>query len=333
MLTVNQIKIIVALLAIFIVTINVKYYDKLRKIYTTIGNIPKITFLIVAIFAALGISLYNPFNHKGSLTPVEKGLKTVSKTDDLIDLAAISLELLGMSGGSNYHSYGQNPYSHLYNNLLQTDSQSENYNSLQTENYNSQFSDYNYVSEDDESQASNDDDDDEDPIKTHNQVIRHYSKTPNKSQSISNRSASTSKNYNHSNATKYKAIKHKPKKNPQNKLKKNNSDEQLKKFILSHQLNEIKKNDQGGYKTKEGHVKRHVTEATKKLVASRQKWQCGICKRMLDETYEVDHIKPLYKGGTNDPKNLMALDPICHRKKTNADRLGVSIQDYMKGVK
>jgi 5-methylcytosine-specific restriction enzyme A len=67
--------------------------------------------------------------------------------------------------------------------------------------------------------------------------------------------------------------------------------------------------------------KRLVSETVKKQVAARQQWMCGSCHRMLDETYEVDHVIPLYKGGSNDPSNLMALDPICHRKKTNADRL------------
>lgn len=80
---------------------------------------------------------------------------------------------------------------------------------------------------------------------------------------------------------------------------------------------------------KEDDNKRHVSEATKKLVAAKQQWTCGLCKRMLDETYEVDHIVPLYKGGTNNISNLMALDPICHRKKTNADRLNMMTSVFL----
>ena len=64
---------------------------------------------------------------------------------------------------------------------------------------------------------------------------------------------------------------------------------------------------------------RAVSETTKKLVAARQQWKCGRCQRVLDETYEVDHVIPLHQGGTNHPDNLMALDPICHRKKTKQD--------------
>jgi len=70
--------------------------------------------------------------------------------------------------------------------------------------------------------------------------------------------------------------------------------------------------------------KRLVSDTTKKYVAAKQQWKCGLCQKMLDETYEVDHVTPLYKGGTNDISNLMAVDPICHRKKTNADRLNLA---------
>lgn len=65
--------------------------------------------------------------------------------------------------------------------------------------------------------------------------------------------------------------------------------------------------------------KRRVTESMKKRVAARQQWKCGLCGQLLDETYEIDHIIPLCKNGTNDMSNLMALDPICHRKKTLED--------------
>lgn len=62
--------------------------------------------------------------------------------------------------------------------------------------------------------------------------------------------------------------------------------------------------------------KRCVTQLTKKIVAAKQEWKCGQCGKLLDETYEVDHIVPLYLGGTNEESNLMALDPSCHKKKT-----------------
>lgn len=95
-----------------------------------------------------------------------------------------------------------------------------------------------------------------------------------------------------------------------------------------------KTNKQKKVKNKDGtRYKRNVSAATKRLVAAKQAWKCGYysyCHRMLDETFEVDHIVPLYKGGSNDMSNLMALDPICHRKKTRADRMGIPIKDYLQ---
>ncbi len=67
--------------------------------------------------------------------------------------------------------------------------------------------------------------------------------------------------------------------------------------------------------------KRNVTGLMKKKVAASQEWKCGHCRAILDETYEVDHIKALFNGGTNDPSNLVALCPHCHRKKTVEERL------------
>ena len=62
-----------------------------------------------------------------------------------------------------------------------------------------------------------------------------------------------------------------------------------------------------------------VTQSIKKLIASNQKWNCNICKNTLDHTYEVDHILPLFKGGSNKSDNLQALCRNCHGKKTFND--------------
>jgi predicted restriction endonuclease len=66
-------------------------------------------------------------------------------------------------------------------------------------------------------------------------------------------------------------------------------------------------------------IKRKVTEKTKKIIASTQKWKCLHCNSTLDYTYEIDHIIPLYKGGTNDINNLQALCRNCHGRKTYND--------------
>lgn len=70
-----------------------------------------------------------------------------------------------------------------------------------------------------------------------------------------------------------------------------------------------------------GTIKRNVTESTKKYVASNQGWKCLKCGQTLDATYEVDHVKPLHQGGTNDISNLRALCRNCHGKKTLEDNM------------
>jgi hypothetical protein len=62
--------------------------------------------------------------------------------------------------------------------------------------------------------------------------------------------------------------------------------------------------------------KRNVSSLTKKMVASNQQWKCGSCKQTLDYTYEIDHHIPLFKGGSNEINNLIALCRNCHGKKT-----------------
>jgi hypothetical protein len=47
-------------------------------------------------------------------------------------------------------------------------------------------------------------------------------------------------------------------------------------------------------------VNRKVSDSLKKYVAANQKWKCNMCNNLLEATYEVDHINPLYKGGSNE---------------------------------
>ena len=60
----------------------------------------------------------------------------------------------------------------------------------------------------------------------------------------------------------------------------------------------------------------YITQLVKKRVAAEQKWRCALCKSLLNETYEIDHIKPLFKGGTNSESNLQALCKRCHTLKS-----------------
>lgn len=68
-------------------------------------------------------------------------------------------------------------------------------------------------------------------------------------------------------------------------------------------------------------TKRSVSETKKKYVASNQGWKCGDCKNQLNAWFEVDHIKRLEYGGTNDVANLVALCRDCHGKKTAMENM------------
>ena len=64
----------------------------------------------------------------------------------------------------------------------------------------------------------------------------------------------------------------------------------------------------------------YITPLVKKRVAANQKWRCASCKSLLDETYELDHFHPLWKGGSNDETNLQALCKRCHALKSSLEQ-------------
>ena len=65
----------------------------------------------------------------------------------------------------------------------------------------------------------------------------------------------------------------------------------------------------------------YIIPLVKKRVAARQKWHCASCKIPLEKkTYEMDHVKPLFKGGTNAESNLQALCKRCHMLKSAVEQ-------------
>jgi len=70
-------------------------------------------------------------------------------------------------------------------------------------------------------------------------------------------------------------------------------------------------------------TKRSVGETKKKYIAAKQNWTCAHCKCQLPAWFEVDHIKRLQYGGTNDINNLEALCRDCHGKKTAEEHLNI----------
>ena len=61
----------------------------------------------------------------------------------------------------------------------------------------------------------------------------------------------------------------------------------------------------------------YISPLVKKRVAAKQKWRCGACNQLLDETFEIDHRTPLFRGGhPTHESNLQALCKRCHTFKS-----------------
>lgn len=66
---------------------------------------------------------------------------------------------------------------------------------------------------------------------------------------------------------------------------------------------------------------RKVNGYTKKVVASSQDWHCNSCSLKLPANYDVDHIVPLHKNGSNELENLQALCKNCHGEKSIMEQI------------
>lgn len=53
-----------------------------------------------------------------------------------------------------------------------------------------------------------------------------------------------------------------------------------------------------------------------KRIGFRQEWKCKTCLDPLEPTAQVDHVTPLWKGGSNADDNLQILCVRCHAEKT-----------------
>lgn len=70
---------------------------------------------------------------------------------------------------------------------------------------------------------------------------------------------------------------------------------------------------------KENEINKRIkySTVTKNKVCANQKWSCNFCKKILSDIFIVDHIIPLFLGGSNEEFNLQALCPSCERFKTS----------------
>ena len=77
-----------------------------------------------------------------------------------------------------------------------------------------------------------------------------------------------------------------------------------------------------------------LTEVQKRILAFKQGYKCtgSLCKgkRLLPQTWEIDHIIPLHKGGTNLWTNLSVKCPNCHAIKTQLEMIKLNRQRKKK---
>src|SRR6267154_2262929 len=59
---------------------------------------------------------------------------------------------------------------------------------------------------------------------------------------------------------------------------------------------------------------KHTTADVRKQY-ERQKGRCYYCKVKVGTKYQVDHVIPLAKGGSNGPENLVIACPTCNHSK------------------
>lgn len=59
----------------------------------------------------------------------------------------------------------------------------------------------------------------------------------------------------------------------------------------------------------------------KERVRYRQKYKCKNCSVLLPPGHEIDHVTPLWAGGTDDASNLQALCGTCHNIKSRVEGL------------
>ena len=62
-------------------------------------------------------------------------------------------------------------------------------------------------------------------------------------------------------------------------------------------------------------LKGQFTKKTIENLYVKQEGKCACCLQRLFDKFEVDHIQPLSKGGSNFPENLQLLTPLCNRQK------------------
>jgi 5-methylcytosine-specific restriction endonuclease McrA len=71
-------------------------------------------------------------------------------------------------------------------------------------------------------------------------------------------------------------------------------------------------------------VKGYFTRKTIENLYCKQRGRCACCGFLLNGDFEIDHITPLSRGGSNYPSNLQLLKPLCNKLKGSK-----TMEEYM----
>jgi hypothetical protein len=73
-----------------------------------------------------------------------------------------------------------------------------------------------------------------------------------------------------------------------------------------------------------------IPDCIKDEVKNDQHGKCTHCQELLTETCELDHIKRVADGGTNNKENIQYLCKSCHNDKTESEEPANEIPDHSK---
>jgi len=63
-------------------------------------------------------------------------------------------------------------------------------------------------------------------------------------------------------------------------------------------------------------TRRTLRERQKRIVAAAASWKCQICEKTVNESYQIDHVIPLWANGPDTIENCQLLCAQCHADKT-----------------
>jgi 5-methylcytosine-specific restriction endonuclease McrA len=72
----------------------------------------------------------------------------------------------------------------------------------------------------------------------------------------------------------------------------------------------------------------YVEDIDRSKLFDRDEGLCGICGLAVDDSWEIDHIVPLARGGTHEYANVRVAHGLCNRRKSN--RLDSEIADLVE---